>query len=132
MKRIIFYTALFLITIPLLTSCSHRLVGTWNVDTYETSTQGAQSIKLNNIGTMTFRGNGRGESNLTYEVFQIQREDKLPFRWVASDMFVTLDGDKDQSEFNKTWIIVENRRRFQKWRSTDGQNQVQTLELSKK
>jgi len=68
---------------------------------------------------------------LTYEVFQIQREDNLPFRWVASDMFVTLDGDKEQSDFIKTWIIVENRRRYQKWRSTDGQNQVQTLELSK-
>jgi hypothetical protein len=131
MRRTIFYTALILMAVPLLTSCSHRLVGTWNVESYETSTQGVQSIKLNNIGTMTFRGNGRGESNLTYEVFQIQREDKLPFRWVASDMFVTLDGDKEQSEFNKTWIIVENRRRYQKWRSTDGQNQVQTLELSK-
>lgn len=112
MKRTIFYIGLILMAVPLLTSCSHRLVGTWDVTSYETTTQGVQSIKLNNIGTMTFQGNGRGESNLTYEVFQIQREDNLPFRWVASDVFVTLDGDKEQSDFIKTWIIVENRRRF--------------------
>ena len=131
MKRTIFYFALIFMAAPLLTSCSHRLVGTWDVTSYETSTQGVQAVKLNNIGTMSFRSNGRGEKNLNYEIFQIRREDQLPFRWVASDQFVTIDGDKEQSDFIKTWIIVENRRRFQKWRSTDGQNQVQTLELTK-
>ena len=132
MKKSIIYIAVFVFAIPLLTSCSHRLVGTWNVDTYEATTQDVQSIKLNNIGTMTFKSNGSGEKNLNYEVFQIQREDNLPFRWVASELFVTLDGEKDKSEFIKTWIIVEDKRNFQKWRSTDGQNQVQTLELTKK
>lgn len=131
MKKSIIYIAVIVFTIPLLTSCSHRLVGTWNVDTYESSTQNVQSIKLNNIGTMTFKANGSGEKNLNYEVFQIQREDNLPFRWTASELYVTLDGDREQSEFIKTWIIVENKRNFQRWRSTDGQNQVQTLELTK-
>lgn len=120
-----------ILSLLFLSSCSHRLVGTWDVTSYETAVQGDQGVKLNNIGTMSFRNNGRGEKNLNYEVFQIRREDNLPFRWVASDQFVTLDGDKEQSDFIKTWIIVENRRRFQKWRSTDGQNQVQTLELTK-
>ncbi len=132
MKRKLFYLAFILIGGTLLTSCSHRLVGTWNVASYETETQGQQSIKLNNIGTMTFRSNNRGEKNLNYQIFQITREDNLPFRWLASDQFVTIDGNKEQSDFVKTWIIVENKRKFQRWRSTDGQNQIQTLELRKK
>jgi hypothetical protein len=131
MKKTVFYIALILIVSSFLTSCSHRLVGTWNVASYETETQGQQSIKLNNIGSMTFKSNNRGEKNLNYQVFQITREDKLPFRWIASDQFVTIDGDKDQSDFVKTWIIVENKRNYQRWRSTDGQNQIQTLELKK-
>lgn len=120
-----------ILSLIFLSSCSHRLVGTWNVESYETSRQGSQGIKLNNIGEITFKSNGSGEKNLRYEVFQVKREDQLPFRWVASEMFVTLDGDKDQSEFIKTWIIVEDKRKFQRWRSTDGQNQIQTLELRK-
>lgn len=114
-----------------ITSCSHRLVGTWDVSSFETSTQDAQGVKLNNIGTMTFSDNGSGDTNLKYEVFQVAREEQLPFKWIASDEFVTIDGDKEQSEFVKTWIIVENKKKFQRWRSTDGQNQIQTLELKK-
>ncbi len=131
MKKKLFYLSLLYLGAFTITSCSHRLVGTWNVASYETETQGQQSIKLNNIGTMSFKSNNRGEKNLSYQVFQITREDKLPFRWVASDQFVTIDGDKDQSDFVKTWIIVDDKRKYQRWRSTDGQNQVQTIELTK-
>lgn len=131
MKTNFFYASLLCVGLFTITSCSHRLVGTWDVSSFETSTQGAQGVKLNNIGTMTFSDNGSGDTNLKYEVFQVAREEQLPFKWIASDEFVTIDGDKEQSEFVKTWIIVENKKKFQRWRSTDGQNQIQTLELKK-
>lgn len=113
-----------------LSSCSsHRLVGNWNVEKYETSTPGSQATSLSNIGTMTFKKNNTGEKNLNYQVLGIQRNDVLPFTWNATDNYVTISGNS--SEFAKTWIILENKRKFQKWKSTDGTNQVQTLELKK-
>lgn len=96
-----------------LTSCSsHRLVGNWNVEKYETSTPGSQATSLSNIGTMTFKKNNTGEKNLNYQVLGIQRNDVLPFTWNATDNYVTISGNS--SEFAKTWIILENKRKFQK------------------
>ena len=44
----------FVIAMTLLTSCSHRMVGTWTVQRYETTTPGQQGVALSNIGTMQF------------------------------------------------------------------------------
>lgn len=112
-----------------LTSCSHRLVGTWNVARYETTTPGQQGVSLSNIGTMTFRGNNSGEKNLKYQVLGIQRDDQLPFKWTATEKYVSIENGG--ADFSKTWIILENKKKFQKWKSTDGTNQIQVIELKK-
>lgn len=73
------------VIILLMTSCSHRMVGTWTVQRYETTTPGKQAVSLYNIGTMQFKENGKGEKNLNYTVLGITRDDKLPFQWSWSD-----------------------------------------------
>ncbi|MDO5608325.1 MAG: hypothetical protein Q4G08_07725 [Capnocytophaga sp.] len=119
-----------MITTFLLTSCSHRMVGTWTVQRYETTAPGEQAVSLSNIGTMTFKRNGSGEKNLNYSVLSIQRDDQQPFRWSwDNDQYITIEGKG--SELAKTWIIMENKRKSQKWKSTDGGNRIQTLELKK-
>lgn len=110
-------------------SCSHRLVGTWNVANYETITPGDQGIALSNIGTMTFNSNGTGEKQLDYTVMGIKKRDNAPFEWSATENYVTIRGE--DSDINKTWIYMENKGKSQKWKSTDGSNKVQTLELTK-
>lgn len=112
-----------------LVSCSHKLVGTWNVDKYETVSLGKQSVSLYNIGTMTFKGNDTGEKNLSYKVLGIEKKDNLPFDWTASENYVNIKNGG--AEFSKTWIILENKKNLQRWKSTDGSNQVQILQLSK-
>lgn len=123
-------------TIPLLTlglislvSCSHKLVGTWKVDKYETVSPGQQGVSLSNIGTMTFNGNNSGEKNLNYKVLGIERTDNLPFDWSATENYVSIKNGG--AEFSKTWIILENKKNLQRWKSTNGGNQVQILQLSK-
>lgn len=110
-------------------SCSHRLVGTWNVHKYETSTAGKKSVELQNIGTMTFYNDGSGNKQIEYSVLGIEKKDTLPFNWIGMEKQVTIDSQN--SEFGKTWIIIENKRKLQKWKSTDGTNQIQMLELVK-
>ena len=110
-------------------SCSHRLAGTWNVQKYETETPGQEATALQNIGTITFKQNGTGEKNLDYMVLGYQRKDNQPFKWSATDQYVTIDSQN--SDFGKTWILTKNKAKFQQWKSTDGRNQVQVIELSK-
>lgn len=118
-----------LLSIVFFSACSHRLTGTWSVSKYETMTAGEPGLVLQNIGTMEFKGNGSGEKNLKYTIFGMDRYDNLPFKWEVNDEYVTIDSDN--SEFDKTWIIFKNKAKFQQWKSTDGKNKIQILELAK-
>ena len=130
MKRTFIKLFIATFAIVIVASCSHRLVGTWQVTKYEISSPGEQGTSLSNIGTITFTGKGNGEKNLNYIVLGIQREDNVPFQWIWTDgKYVTIDS-KD-SDFSKTWIIMENKSKSQKWKSTDGSNVIQTLEMTK-
>lgn len=113
-----------------LTSCSHRMVGTWAVQRYENTTVGQEGVSLYNIGTIQFNKNGTGEKDIHYTVLGVTNEDKHPFKWIWNDdKYVTIDGEN--SNFSKTWIIITNKGKFQKWKSTDGSNNIQILELKK-
>lgn len=114
-----------------LTSCSNKLVGTWNVDSYEVTKQGQQGAILKNVGTITLNKNGTASRNLDLSFLTNQTSNEVPLKWTSiKGETVTLTGeDKD---FAKTWIIIKDNRKTQKWKATDGANGVQTLELSKK
>lgn len=129
MKTKFLITAFYIISLSSLLSCSHKLVGTWNVDKYETVSLDQQGISLSNIGTITFKGNQTGEKNIKYKVLGIHRNDNLGFDWAANENYVSIKNGG--AEFSKTWIILESKRNIQRWKSTDGNNQVQILHLSK-
>lgn len=116
-------------SILIFSSCSNRLVGTWTVEKYETTTPGEEGISLSNIGTITFKRNGTGTKNISYAIFDVNRRDMLPFSWVVDRTFIYLESR--DSDFSKTWIQIKNGNKFQKWKSTDGGNKVQILELRK-
>lgn len=111
----------------IFTSCSHRLTGTWNIQKYETNSPGKQSITLLDIGKITFLKDGTGKNQIAYSVVGILKKDTTSFHWKATNKNITIENKN--SEFGKTWIIIENQRKFQKWKSTDGAKQIQILEL---
>lgn len=110
-------------------SCSKKFVGTWTIQKYETSTPSQPGVSLNNIGTMTFKKNGNGEKNISYTIFESTKEDKSNFEWTLAGNLLTIKSDG--SEFSKTWIVIKDEKKFQKLQSTNGNNQVQVLELKK-
>jgi hypothetical protein len=68
-------------------------------------------------------------------MFQNEFSDKQEFRWnmQGNDLItITSTNSYQKSDFDKTWIIVTNTKKKQLWKSTDGKNSVQILELSKK
>lgn len=121
--------AAILMCVFLLSSCAPNILGTWNVVRYETVDGGQQGVVLNNIGTITFNKKGVGEKRIAYNVLGAQRNDSTSFIWKSDDSFVTISSD--YSDFSKTWILIENSRKKQLWKATDGANQVQILELKK-
>lgn len=120
---------LILFTIGTLVSCSPQIAGTWTVQKYQRVTPGEQGTTLSNIGTMTFNKDNTGTKQLDYTVLGIEQSDSAPFTWSTTENYITIEGD--DSEIAKTWIYLETKNKFQKWKSTDGENNVQTLELTK-
>ena len=132
MKKSLF---IFAITALLLTSCSPKLVGTWNVDRYEVDNQKGQNVTTKNAGEIVINKNGTGEKNIKYNMFQNEFSDLQKFNWSmqGTDLItITSEKSKETSEFDKTWIMITNSKKKQVWKSTDGRNSVQILELSKK
>ncbi|HDZ13541.1 MAG TPA: hypothetical protein ENH60_01410 [Pricia sp.] len=113
----------------LAASCAPRLVGTWSVQNYETVRPANKGISLQNVGTISFDKDGTGQKMMNYSVLGIERDESTPFKWSATETYITIEGTDD--EISKTWIYLENKNKSQKWKSTDGKNQVQTLELVK-
>jgi hypothetical protein len=120
---------LLLGVIAVLSSCSPRIVGVWNVESFETVSQGKEAISAKNIGTITFSKDGTGAKDLSFTILGVVREDKMPFNWTLNDNLLTINGQ--ESDFVKTWIVIENQKKYQKIKSTDGADQVQTVELRK-
>lgn len=121
------FSVLFLALI--LSSCTHRLVGTWTIEKYETTKPGQQGVVLNNIGSMTFMKNGSGFNNINYSIFDVVTSDNSAFIWSTTDKYVTIAGDS--SSFSKSWIYIQNKPNHQIWKSTDGNDKVHILELSR-
>jgi hypothetical protein len=116
------------------TSCSQNIVGVWNIDQYKINDQKGQKVSLKNAGEITLNKNGTGEKNVKYSIFSNDYSDIQPFKWNLEETNLTIIGSnpKEDSDFNKTWILITNKNKKQVWKSTDGSTTVQVLELSKK
>lgn len=111
----------------LLTSCSDRLVGTRTVQKYETMIPSQQTISLTNIGTITFNKDYSGAKDVHYAVMGTQRDNTGGFKWSYTKSYVTIQAD--DSDFAKTWLIKDDSKSMQRWQSTNGRGQIQTMEL---
>ncbi|MFN4080337.1 MAG: hypothetical protein ACK4NS_05510 [Saprospiraceae bacterium] len=128
--------SLLLFTAFLLQSCSaekqfaRRLTGEWAIERYAATETVARNAEASALGSIRFRRNGTGEVRIKNILIENQSEDRMrPFRWGNTENTVTISGDINQ--LSKVWIVIENRRRTQVWKSTDGANTVQELRLAK-
>ncbi|CAM4138233.1 hypothetical protein [Gillisia limnaea] len=117
-----------------ITGCSPKIVGTWNVDRYEIDNQKGQNVTTRNAGEIVINKNGTGEKNIKYTMFSNEFSDVLNFKWNLQNEILTLStsNPKEKSDFDKTWFVITNKKDKQLWKSTDGSNTVQIIELSKK
>ncbi len=132
MKKSLFTIAL---TAFLFTGCGPKMTGTWNVDRYAVDNQQGRSMNTTNAGTITIKKNGTGEKDINYNMFQTEFSDTQSFRWTMPDeniITISSNNNTRNSDLDKTWIIVSQKKKNQIWKSTDGKNTIQTLELSKK
>lgn len=123
----------FLLLLLLLTSCSGKLVHTWNIDKFEVIKENGQRTGSDNIGTITFNKNGTGNKNISYTIFGDNYSDKTPFKWEKHEGYILLKSTKngEHSKLAKAWIIIKDNSKQQVWKSTDGKNSIQVLILSR-
>lgn len=109
---------------------ARRLTGEWTIDRYAATETVARNAEASALGSIRFRRNGTGEVRIKNILVENQSDDRMrPFRWGNTENTVTIRGDINQ--LSKVWIVIENRRRTQVWKSTDGANTVQELRLIK-
>lgn len=121
--------------IVLFSSCSPKLVGTWNIEKYEVHQADQSTVAVANIGSITFNKNNSGEKNIQYAIFQNEYSDKAPFKWrKVNETTISIEGagtEGASSDLTKSWLIIEDKKKQQVWKSTDGSNKIQTLTLTK-
>jgi hypothetical protein len=116
--------------VTLFASCSPRLAGTWNIQKYEVNEAGKSTVSVANIGSITFNKDNSGVKDIQYAIFQNEYTDKAPFKWQkVNENTISIVGDT--SDLTKSWLIIENKRKEQIWKSTDGSTKIQTLTLTK-
>ena len=125
-----FFVITLFINAAMLTSCSNKLVGTWIIQRYDIVIPEQKSVSFYNIGFMRFEEDGTGSNNIIYDISGVKIVDRMPFKWKATDNNITIISKG--SEFCRKWRLLENKRRSQKWETTNDSNQVQTLELTKR
>ena len=124
-------------TIFLLGACasaskqfSNRLEGTWEIVQYKTEIQEMRrTAAFPPYRSITFMKKGRGRVAANNEYAAEKGGQGFDFEWTNTDNTVTMRGFDTQ--FARSWIVVENKKNRQVWKSTDGANGVQTLELRK-
>lgn len=114
-----------------LVSCSlqQRLTGTWNIVKFQETNISQQDASADNVGTIQFKKDGSGVKSLSYSILGNQTNDQKPFTWTINGNNITLNSENAQ--FPKSWIIVTNKAKYQVWKSTDGQGNIQKMELKK-
>jgi hypothetical protein len=114
-----------------LGSCTlqQRLTGTWNIVKFQETNISQQDASASNVGTIQFKKDGSGIKSLNYSILGNQTNDQKPFTWTINGNNVTLNSDNAQ--FPKSWIIITNKPKYQVWKTTDGQGNIQKMELKK-
>jgi len=119
-----------------LTSCtaagrlSTRITAEWDIEKYETRNAGGSSTVVENAGTITFRGNGRGTQSFTTAIAHGGQGADSEFRWENTAQTVSIKSP--DAQYPKVWIVVESGRNRQEWYSTDSQGNVQIMHLRKR
>ncbi|MCB9356883.1 MAG: lipocalin family protein [Lewinellaceae bacterium] len=128
------FKALLLIATPfLLVSCSaqkkfaNRLRGAWQITKYDVNDTRVSAREFTNLGMITFNKNHTGTVDMKNIFTGSSSSGPRPFEWSNTENSVTIRGDN--SEITKAWIVVTNKKKVQLWKSTDGYNRIQEIEL---
>ena len=134
MKNTIYRLLFAAIAISTLHACagpgkqfSRRLEGNWEIVQYKTEIQQFQRTAFPPYRSISFMKKGRGRVSANNEYNAEKGGQGFDFEWTNTENTVTMRGF--DTDFARSWIVVENKKSSQVWKSTDGANGVQTLEL---
>ncbi|MGY5848425.1 lipocalin family protein [Salegentibacter sp. HM20] len=81
-----------------VTSCTPKIVGSWNIDRYEIDNYKGENLSARNAGDIQINKNGTGQKNLSIKFFDRQSGQSESFRWDYKDQILRIyDVDSRQS-----------------------------------
>ncbi|MBK6265400.1 lipocalin family protein [Marivirga sp. S37H4] len=129
------YSLLFIfLIISFITACTleRQLPGTWQIASYSEEGVTGRSTSATNVGTIEFDSDGTGTNDLEFKIFGSKQTDQREFTYDIGDNYITIKPQQENDSSSvKSWIVMENKRNSQKWKSTDDEGNVQTIELKK-
>lgn len=114
---------------------SKRLHGTWNIANYGVERPEVRSLTgaaASGFGSITFNKDGSGSidnASIFDNITSGNRAGQYNFRWSNTENIIVIRGEG--SNVSKSWIVMANEKKKQMWKSTGGDNKVQTLELNR-
>lgn len=134
MKR---FVPVFLLAVSaaFLSGCSaekkfaNRLTGQWQIARYDVNDARISAQAFTSLGTITFHKNHKGEVDIKDIFTQSRRTGVRQIEWSNTANSVTIRGE--DPELAKAWIVVTNKKSTQLWKSTDGFNRIQEIELKR-
>lgn len=124
-----------ILIILLLFSCSaqrqlsRRVTGEWQIVSYKEHNINESNVSMTNIGTINFGDNGEGTRSLNFSILGQKYMEGEKFKWTNTENVITIQSQ--EQEHPKSWIVTESSSKNQKWKSTDGQGNVQIMKLTK-
>lgn len=124
-----------LLAITLIPACSaekkfaNRLRGQWQIARYDVNDARIAAQAFTNLGTITFHKNHTGEVDMKNIFTQNRKAGASRIEWSNTENSVTIRGE--EPELAKAWIVVTNKKKTQLWKSTDGFNRIQEIELKR-
>ena len=124
-----------LLTLALLSGCSaqkkfaNRLRGQWQIARYNVNDTRSTVQAFTDLGTITFHKNHTGEVDIKNIFTRNRKAGSNRIEWSNTENSVTIRGE--DPELAKAWIVVTNKKKSQLWKSTDGFNRIQEIELKR-
>ena len=106
-----------------------RLRGQWQITKYNVVDTRSSGQESESLGTITFNKNHTGEVDLKNIFTQNRRTGVRKIEWSNTENSVTIHGE--DAELAKAWIVITNKGNLQLWKSTDGYNRIQEIELKR-
>jgi hypothetical protein len=106
-----------------------RLHGDWQIISFEEQTGMKPGVLTTNIGQIVLNPDKTGKRIFAYSILGLSANDTTHFNWNNTENTILIDNQ--QEDGSKIWIITNQTKKAQTWKTTDGKSTMQTMKFER-